>query len=355
MRKLLISTTALSLSAFGAQAASVSLMSWGGDYGLSQTEAYLKPFTAETGIETTMVDADNPAVPLKAMVEANNVTIDVFDVELSDALRLCDEGLVEVLPMEELPAGADGTPAASDFIDGALTDCAVGSIVWSTVVAYNTETVGGASTLADFFDITAFPGKRGLRKGPKANLEMALVADGVPANEVYAMLDTDEGVDRAFAKLDTIKDNVVWWEAGSQPPQLLADGEVVMSTAYNGRLFSTIVMDKKPLDVIWDGQIIDLDMFVIPKGAPNKDAAWQFIKYATQTKPLADQARWIPYGPARKSSAPLVGKYKDDVTDMGPHMPTAPANLTSAILNDSIFWADKDIELSERFNAWLLQ
>ncbi len=36
------------------------------------------------------------------------------------------------------------------------------------------------------------------------------------------------GVDRAFAKLDTIKDSVVWWEAGAQPPQLLADGEVVM-------------------------------------------------------------------------------------------------------------------------------
>ena len=84
--------------------------------------------------------------------------------------------------------------------------------------------------MADFFDIEKFPGKRGMRKLGKAMLEMALMGDGVPAAEVYDLLGTEEGVQRAFAKLDTIKDHVVWWEAGAQPPQLLADGEVSMTT-----------------------------------------------------------------------------------------------------------------------------
>ena len=57
-----------------------------------------------------------------------------------------------------------------------------------------------------------------MRKLGKAMLEMALMGDGVPAAEVYDLLGTEEGVKRAFAKLDTIKDHVVWWEAGAQPP-----------------------------------------------------------------------------------------------------------------------------------------
>ena len=76
-----------------------------------------------------------------------------------------------------------------------------------------------------------------MRKSPKVTMEFALIADGVPVSKVYDVLGTEEGVARAFAKLDTIKDDVVWWEAGAQPPQLLADGEVVFTTAWNGRVF----------------------------------------------------------------------------------------------------------------------
>jgi putative spermidine/putrescine transport system substrate-binding protein len=210
-------------------------------------------------------------------------------VEFSDAVRLCDEGLLEEIDPSILPAAPDGTPATEDFIEGALQDCAVANIVWSTIFAYNSENVEGTpTTIADFFDTEKFPGKRGLRKSAKATLEMALMADGVPAAEVYDMLETDEGIDRAFAKLDTIKDDIVWWEAGAQPPQLLADGEVVMSTAYNGRIFNAAVAEGQPLEVVWDGQILDFDLFVVPKGAPHLEDAMKYIAFATDTQRLAD-------------------------------------------------------------------
>ena len=103
--------------------------------------------------------------------------------------------------------------------------------IWANVFAYDTTKFPeGPTTVADFFDLEKFPGKRGLRKGAKAVLELALMGDGVPAAEVYSVLGTPEGVDRAFAKLDTIKSEVVWWEAGAQAPQLLADGEVANCT-----------------------------------------------------------------------------------------------------------------------------
>jgi putative spermidine/putrescine transport system substrate-binding protein len=122
------------------------------------------------------------------------------------------------------------------------------------------------------------------------------MADGVAPAEVYAVLGTPEGVDRAFAKLDTIKNDVVWWEAGAQPPQLLADGEVSMTTAYNGRIFAAAIDEGKPFQIVWDGQIYENEgLYVVPKGAPNENA-------------LA-------------------------------------SNLD--------FWVDHDAELQERFNAWL--
>lgn len=356
MKSTLLITSALVATAFAAGAQEVTVMSWGGAYTKSQVEAYHKPFTAETGITVNSVDSDNPATPIKAQVEAGNVTVDVADVEFSDAVRLCDEGLLEEIDLAMLPPAPDGTPAEEDFIDGALQDCAVANIVWSTVFAYNTENVDGTpTTIADFFDLEKFPGKRGMRKSAKAMLEMALMGDGVPADEVYDVLGTDEGVDRAFAKLDSIKGDIVWWEAGAQPPQLLADGEVVMSTAYNGRIFNAAVGEGQPMEVVWDGQILDFDLFVVPKGAPNKDAAMEFIKFSTDTQRLADQASWISYGPARKSSGALVGLYNDGKTEMAPHMPTAEANLSNALVNDFEFWVDNDTELNERFNAWLAQ
>ncbi|MEL7462540.1 MAG: ABC transporter substrate-binding protein [Pseudomonadota bacterium] len=358
--KLKLALGAAAVAAFAAGAVkaegSITAVSWGGAYTKSQVEAYHKPWTAKTGNTVVSEDYSGGLAEVKAQVEAGNVTWDIIDLELSDAVRGCDEGLFEEIDASVLPAGADGIPATEDFIDGSITDCAVGTIVWSTIFAYDSSKFSdGPTTMADFYDLEKFPGKRGMRKTPKANLEMALMADGVPADEVYAMLETDEGVDRAFAKMDTIKDEVVWWEAGAQPPQLLADGEVALTTAYNGRIFNAVASEGKPFEIVWDSQIFALDLWAIVKGAPNKDLAMDFLKFSTATEQLAAQASWISYGPVRKSSAPLVGSFHDNPDlDMAPQMPTAPENFATALASDYEFWADNQDELNERFNAWLI-
>lgn len=355
MKKLLVLTTALTGFAFAASA-DVTVMSWGGAYGAAQTEAHVKPWMAATGNAAVMLDSDNPAPAVKAMVEAGNVTVDVASLEIADAIRLCDEGVLEPIDAASLPPAPDGTPATDDFLPGAVTECGVSTDIWSNVFAYDTTKFPEGPTLAtDFFDLEKFPGKRGLRKGAKAVLEFALMGDGVPAAEVYAVLATPEGVDRAFAKLDSIKDSVVWWEAGSQAPQLLADGEVSMTTAYNGRIFAAAVGEGKPFKIVWDGQLYENEMYVVPKGAPNKDLAMEFIRYATSTDGLRAQAQQISYGPARKSSMATELIFKDGVTVMAPHLPTAPENLGNALESSSAFWVDYDSELNERFQAWLSQ
>ena len=181
------------------------------------------------------------------------------------------------------------------------------------------------------------------------NLEWALMADGVAPADVYKVLGTPEGVDRAFKKLDTIKKDVVWWESGAQGPQLLADGQVVFASSWNGRFYNAIKTDKKPFKIIWDRQAPDWDWWAIPKGTPKLDASYRFITFASDPQRMADQTKWISYGPSNKDSAPKIDPA------ILPDLPSAPDNLKTVFYPDPQFWGDKGDELRERFNAWLAQ
>ena len=302
---------------------------------------------------------------------------DVVDLNVADAVLGCDEGLLEFIDPGDLPRGADGSSVEEDFVPGTLTDCGVGIIFFSSIYAYDPQHFPDArpATIEDFFDLERFPGRRGMRRVPGDNLEIALLADGVPLEEVYATLDTPEGVDRAFRKLDTIKNHIVWWEAGAQPPQMLADGEVVMSTSYNGRIFNAQVLENQRFEVVWDGQILDnsqlvivagtrievvwdgqiLDnsQLVIVAGTRNLEAARKFIAFAGSAESMAAVSRYISYGPVRRSGTALVGTHLETGVEMAPHMPTTPANLTRALHHDWRWWSDHGDEMNERFSAWL--
>lgn len=341
----------LAVAGVARAAETLTVVSWGGAYTHSQVKAYHEPFAKKTGVKIQSEDYNGGLAQVKAQVESGNVTWDVVDLELSDAIRGCDDGLLEQIDHAILPPAPDGTPAASDFIPGTLTDCAIGEIVWSTVVAFNREKFSEEwpRSIRDFFNLERFPGKRGLRKSPRVNLEWALMADGVPADQVYEVLATEEGVDRAFSVLDKIKNEVVWWEAGAQPPQLLADGEVVMTSAYNGRLYNAIFKERKPFEIIWDGQVWDIDLWGIVKGTRNLSTALEFVKFSTDTNRLADQANYISYGPVRRSSMEKVNK------KVKPHLPTSPDNFANSLQNDFEWWANNQQEMDERFSAWLVK
>ena len=225
VRCALVVSVVLALLAIGLPAAaeqSLTVVSFGGSYARASQQAYHEPFTEATGIEVRLEDYNGGLAQIRAQVETGNVYWDVVDLNVADAVLGCDEGLLEFITVEDLPPAADGTPAEEDFVTGTLTDCGMGTIFFSSIYAYHPQHFPDAqpSTVEDFFDLERFPGRRGMRRVPGDNLELALLADGVPLEDVYATLDTPEGVDRAFRKLDAIKDQIVWWEAGAQPPQM---------------------------------------------------------------------------------------------------------------------------------------
>jgi putative spermidine/putrescine transport system substrate-binding protein len=362
----LMATTCLTLTATvavsdGHMANEMTIVSWGGAYSASQQNAYHDPYIEMTGVNIINDESSAEAVAkLRAMSEAGNVTWDVVDVVASDAIRLCDEGLaLEIDHDAQLAPGDDGSTASEDFGDLLVSDCFIPQIVYSTTVGYRTDLVGDTAPteICAIFDTDAYPGMRSLEKRPINNMEWALLCDGVAKDDVYDVLETDEGQAQAFAKLDTIKDSVIWWSAGADTPQLLADGEVVMGSTYNGRLFSLIEEQDQPVAMLWDAQVFDLDGWIIPTGlTPEREArALDYVRFATDTQRLADQSKWIAYGPARLSSAPLVGEHATLGIQMAQHMPTDPANATNTFLYNYEWWADYRDDLDAKFQAWLSQ
>ena len=358
----LLCAGAVTVFAGAATAQELTFVSWGGAYQKSQLNAYVEPYIANNpGISVVWDESSAEAVAkLRAMNEAGNVTWDLVDVVAADAIRLCDEGLaMEIDPEEHLAAAPDGTSAEEDFGDLLVSDCFIPQIVYSTTVGYRVDLVGDTAPtdICAIFDTETYPGMRSLEKRPINNMEWALLCDGVAKGDVYDVMETEEGQEQAFAKLDTIKDSVIWWSAGADTPQLLADGEIIMGSTYNGRLFSLIEEQDQPVAMLWDAQVFDLDGWIIPAGlTPEREArALDYVRFATDTQRLADQSKYIAYGPARASSAPLVAQHATLGIDMAPHMPTDPANATNTFLYNYTWWADYRDDLDAKFQVWLSQ
>jgi len=340
MRKLL-SVLALSaaLPALGAQ---LTVVNFGGANGNAQKKAFYEPFDKATGTKIVPVEYNGEQAKIKAMVDTKNVSWDVVEVESPDVARGCDEGLFERMDWSKVGP-------KSDFVPAAVTDCGVGIFVWSTVLGYDGAKLKTAPTSwADFWDVKKFPGKRGMRKGARYNLEFALMADGVSPADVYKVLATKEGADRAFKKLTELKPNIQWWEAGAQPPQFLVAGDVAMSTVYNGRI-DAANREGRNLKISWTGGIYDLDYWVIPQGTPNKAEAMKFIAFASSPQAQADYAKNIAYGPTNnKALAALSPAVLAD-------LPTSPANAKTALQFNVKFWTDQGEQLEKRFASWAAQ
>jgi putative spermidine/putrescine transport system substrate-binding protein len=347
----------------------VTVVSWGGAYTESQKLGYGDPTAAKLGIPVNWVDYTGGLSEIKAQKEAGAITWDIMDVYAKDTIIGCDEGIfVEFDFDKDFAPAPDGTPASQDFFTSMPSKCAVGNILYSWNFAYNDAKIGKRKpkSIKDFFNTKKFPGKRAIYKGAMSNLEIALVADGVKASGAQAGGDLlyrkmeGAGIDRALGKIKKLctdpNGGCVFWNAGAQPPELLANGEVVMATGWNGRFFNA-QMEGTPLVQVWDAQILDYEYFAMVKGGPNdaNGKALKVLREMTSSEGLAGSAKYIAYAPWRKSSIAVMEAgepwYKDGKTNMVPHMPTNPANLKSHILMNPDYWADNQDEINEKWEA----
>lgn len=310
----------------------------GGSYQQVLRKVVFDPFSKQTGIKITEAEYDYGLARIRAMVETKTVSWDVVYASESSVRQLCAEGAIETIDWKKL--GLD--PAKFEGLS--YTECGVPAGIGATVVVYNRDKLpNGPKTVTDFFDLKKFPGKRGLYKSPP--LEWALIADGVPIKDVYKVLRTQDGVDRAFKKLDTIKSEIIWWAAGAQPPQLLADGQVVMTAAWHTRIYDAVKNSGKHFEIMWDAAILNGNSWVIPKGTPRLSSAYKFIAFAGSAQSQADVTNHTGSGPSNKDAIALIDRAV---------LPSIPNDhLGDVLLSDSSFWNEKGDEIGQRFTAWL--
>lgn len=333
--------TAVAIGSAAAQ--ELTVVSFGGTYQDAQRAIYFEPFSRETGVRIREEFWDGGYGVLAAKMENPPADWDVVQVESSEFLLGCADGFYEKIDWDAM-GGED------KFLNAAVHECGVGNIVWSMALAFDADRIENEPTgWKDFWDTENFPGKRSLRRNPRQNLEFALLADDVPVDKLYEVLSSDEGVDRAFAKLDEIKADLVWWEAGAQPFQFLASGEVVMTTVWNGRLTGFNRTEGRNFKLLWPGSSYSVDYWVVLKDSPNKDAAFDFIRFASQPENQSKLPNYVSYGLTNLEAAELVEPLE------AKELPTSPENLEGAFAVDDQFWLDNIEEITERFNAWVAQ
>ncbi len=309
----------------------LTFASYGGAYQEAQRKGWLEPYAALTGV-TFQESEESSNATIKAQVEAGQVTWDIVDVGNDFGLD-AQADLLEPLDYTKI--------RKDEILDGFAGTYRVADITYGVVLGYNTDKTAGQvpEGWADFFDTTKFPGKRGMWDYSSGGiLEFALLADGVAPADLYPL-----DLERATAKLDTIKDDIVFWGSGAESQDLLGKGEVAMAMIWNGRAYSAKNIDNNPVEIQWNGQIVTADYFVVPKGTPNKDLAMDFIAWATCKENNAAPSKYIPYGPTNKLATADPSKVAE--------LSVSNVNETTAYFDDT--WVVENAQLIEdAYQEW---
>ena len=323
---------AAAVLAMPAQADEITVVSFGGSYQDAQSKALFQPAGEALGI-AVLEETYSGIADLRLQVNSGAVTWDVVASGSGSAARAGAEGILEPLDYTLIDV--------SNFGDGLYQEFCMGGDVFSTVLAWNTETFGedGPQSWADFWDVEKFPGKRAYRNSVAGALEPALMADGVPADQVYAVLSTPEGLKRALDKIRELKPHIaVWWSSGAQHAQLMVDGEVDMVTGWNGR-FDVAAKDGAAVSYTFNQALLDYDCYAIPKGAPNKDLAMQFLAEIAKPEYQAEFTKYITYGPTNNTAYELGLIDEDYARQLPSHPDNAarqlPINLQWYIENEA--------------------
>jgi len=335
MKKTLCIAAALAFLSTPASAQMIVFSSWGGTTQDAQESEWAKPFSDSSGIAVVQ-DGPTDYGKITAMVEAGSVAWDVVDVEFDWALKAGKQGLLEPLDFTIIDKSALDPRFVSDY--------AVGSFYYSFVLGWNPANFSGEqpSTFADLFDLAKFPGSRTFYKWSAPGvIEAALLADGVAPENLYPL-----DLDRAFAKLDTIKSEIIWWGSGAESQQLLAAGEAPIGLFWNGRLVA-LEAHGIEMGVSWDQNITAADALVVPKGTENKEAAMKFVAAATSAKGQADFAAASGYAPINLGSAALMDPAVAATLPDAQSAPQVNADMT--------YWAEHRDEIGNRWYAWQAQ
>jgi putative spermidine/putrescine transport system substrate-binding protein len=302
--------------------------------------AYVQPFTTATEIPIQLEAWEGGIDVLRTHAKAPDNTWTLVLVDPDELAAGCSEGLFEKLDWSAI-GGKD------HYVPQAVSDCGLGAVIANTVLAWDRDKFPVTPTWADFWDVAKYPGKRGLRKGVRGNLEIALLADGVAPGDVYKTLGTNDGVDRAFRKLDQLKPYIVWWTTDAEAAHILSSGDVLMTSAPSGQIITTGLAEHRNFGVQFASSLFEVLSWAIIKGSPAVRAAQQFLYF---TGLSAIQLKLLHVGGESGLAKGLNDGMPPEVLAMSA---SNTANLGAALRSDVGFWHDNLPKLRQRFDGWL--
>jgi len=305
-------------------------------------KVFVQAFVGATAIPVRQENWDDSIAALETQLKAPDNEWDLVELNADELAAACADGL-----LEKLDFGAIG--GKDHYLAQGVSDCGVGAAVSNIVLAWDRDKFPATPTWADFWDIAKYPGKRGLFHGPRGNLEIALIADGVAPAEVYRVLATADGLDRAFRKLDQLKPYLVWWQTGADAERILSSGDVLMTSAPSDRIAMAARNGPRNFGMQWTASLGDVRSWAIVKGSSNLRQAMQFLYFAGTP---AIEGRLLDV-----AGASGLAKGANDLLppDLVAISPTSPPNLAASIRFDGGFWRDNLAKLGQRFDAWLAQ
>jgi putative spermidine/putrescine transport system substrate-binding protein len=341
-RMLFAAVLTLAATATDVMARDLTVVTRGEPMAAATRSLFVQPFIAATTISITQVDWDGSGDTLENRLKSPDNTWDLIQVQSDELATGCAAGWFEKLDFSAI-GGKD------HYLPQGVSDCGVGATMANLVLAWDRDKFPATPNWSDFWDVAKYPGKRGLRRGPQGNLEIALMADGVAPGDVYKVLATSDGVDRAFRKLDQLKPYLVWWSTGPEAARILGSGDVLMTSGPSDAIVTAARVDHHNFGMQWTGSLYDVTSWALAKGTPNQRQATQFLYFIGTP---AIQARLL----GATGSCGLAKGVNDGLTpDQLALSPTNPANLSVAVRLDSGFWHDNLAKLGPRFDAWLAQ
>lgn len=309
---------------------------WGGSWEAAMKKAWWEPFTKETGIQVVGATG-NTLGRLQAMVDAKRVEWDIME-GLPELARVGEEkGLLEKIDFNVVDRS--GIMNRPEF----FTDYSIPEVIFGRVLTYSTKLPEKPTSFAALWDTKKFPGKRALFNRVESGiLEMALIADGVAPDKLYPI-----DVPRALKKLGEIRNDIIWFETVTQSEQLMRDGQASMGLLADGRALN-VKNSGAPVDLAHEASILTWSVFVIPKGAPNKEGAMKFLAHVLKVQSQVAIALAFNYGP-------VVPKAWEQIpADRLPVISGGPSTAGKAVFQNATWWAQNLEKTTEQFRQWLL-
>ena len=263
---------------------------------------------ASSGARSGQVNVGNIA-PLEKPEWSTEASL--LEMSLHDAISACDSGEINLLPLNRILP--DGTTLA-DYIWNGVQPCAIGHSVWATYSVFDTTRyINGPAPilLQDFFNTEAFPGKRAMKKSPRAIVEWVLLTSGISRQDIYPALSSVEIWPLIEKSLELLAPEIIWVDSDREALEMLDNGTASFALVSSYNLVRTIAENKnrqRSVDhygIIWNSAVAHMSLLAIPKNSAT-DGVIEFLRTITAPIRNLQLSTALGYAPVGRGQTALI-------------------------------------------------